>query len=298
MRQETTLYTKPPPGLLGRIGHFWPIRIVLYGASIAAAVMLVDRVAILLGSVLGDWWPTAAGRAALLIPAVHFVYRGMTRLLEDRSTFELSRRGAARETVAGTVFGAGCLTATVAVVAAFGYYRVESIGEWTVLLSAFGIAATSSYLKEILFRGVLFRVVEEALGTWFAFGVSIAFFGAAHLSNPSATLYGAAAIGIGAGLLLGAAYVVTRRLWLAIGIHFGWNFMQVGVFGPHVSGHSVESLLVSRLSGPEVLSGGALGVEGSLFAVLICVGLSALFLLKARRRGLIIPPFWRRQRSH
>ena len=298
MHQDTTLYTKPRPGFLGRIVHFWPIRIVLYGASIAAAVMLVDRVASLLGSVLGGWWPAAAGRAALLILAVHFVYRGMTRLLEDRSTFELSRKGAPQETAAGTVFGAVCLSITVAAVAAFGYYRVESIGEWTVLLPAFGIAATSSYLEEILFRGVLFRIVEEALGTWFAFGVSIAFFGAAHLSNPSATYYGAAAIGIEAGLLLGAAYVVTRKLWLPIGIHFGWNFMQAGVFGPHVSGVTVDSLLQSRLSGPELLSGGALGVEGSLFAVLVCVGLSALFLLKARRRGLIIPPFWRRKRSH
>ena len=78
----------------------------------------------------------------------------------------------------------------MAVVFVLGFYRVEGVGTWPVLLTAFGMAATSSYLEEILFRGVLFRVVEEALGTWFAFGISIAFFGAAHLSNPNATLYG------------------------------------------------------------------------------------------------------------
>ena len=119
----------------------------------------------------------------------------------------------------------------------------------------------------------------------------------AHLSNPQAKLYGAAAIGIEAGMLLGAAYVATRRLWLAIGIHFGWNFMQAGIFGPSLSGHEAGSMLQSRLSGPDLLSGGALGVEGSVFAVAVCLVMSALFLIKARRRGQIVRPFWRRKRT-
>lgn len=294
MHENTTARTKPRPGFVGRIAHFWPIRIVLYGASITGTMLLVNRASRGLAGLLGEWWPATPARVVLLIVAVHFAYRIMTRLLEDRAPAELSRRGAHRETAAGAVFGAGALTVTVAVVFVFGFYRVEGVGEWTVLLTAFGMAATSSYLEEILFRGVLFRVVEEALGTWFAFGISIAFFGAAHLSNPNATLYGAAVIGIEAGLLLGAAYVVTRRLWLAIGIHFGWNFMQAGVFGPHVSGVPVESLLQAELTGPAVVSGGDLGVEGSVFALLICLGLSAFFLTQAQRRKRIVPPFWRR----
>lgn len=294
MPENTPSHTKPRPGFVGRIAHFWPIRIVLYGASITGTMLLVNRATRGLAGLLGEWWPATAARVVLLIVAVHFAYRIMTRLLEDRAPAELSRRGAHRETAAGAVFGAGCLTVTVAVVFALGFYRVEGVGEWPVLLTAFGVAATSSYLEEILFRGVLFRVVEEALGTWFAFGISIAFFGAAHLSNPNATLYGAAVIGIEAGLLLGAAYVVTRRLWFAIGIHFGWNFMQAGVFGPHVSGVPVDSLLQAELTGSALVSGGDLGVEGSVFALLVCLALSALFLVQARRRKRIVPPFWRR----
>ena len=91
-----------------------------------------------------------------------------------------------------------------------------------------------------------------------ALGITVALFGLVHLGNPNSSLYGAAAIGIEAGVLLGAAYVLTRRLWLVIGIHFGWNFIQAGVFGPNVSGIRVESLLRSELSGPELLSGGSL----------------------------------------
>ena len=55
--------------------------------------------------------------------------------------------------------------------------------------------------------------------------------GLAHLDNPNATLYSAAAIGIEAGMLLGPAYVLTRRLWLALGLRFAWNFLQPGRAG-------------------------------------------------------------------
>ena len=123
--------------------------------------------------------------------------------------------------------------------------------------------------------------------------ITVAHFGLAHLGNPNATLYGAAAIGIEAGMLLGAAYVVARRLRLAVGGHFGWKFMQAGVFGPNLFGRQMGSLLESRLSGPDLLSGGALGVEGSVFAIAVCLAASLFFLKRAQREGGFIGPFWR-----
>ena len=294
MHGVVTAYRRPPEGFFGRIAYFPPIRLVLFAAGIAGTLWLLRWVTGAVAGALGSWWPSGVANMVLAILAVHFAYRGLTQLLEQRPAEELSRRGAAPEIGAGALVGAVCLTLTVALVFAVGYYRIEAVGAWTALLTAFGIAATSSYIEEIVFRGVLFRIVEEWLGTWFAFAISVGFFGAAHLSNPNATLYGALVIGVEAGVLLGAAFVVTRRLWLAIGIHFGWNFMQAGVFGPNLSGHEVGSLLESRLSGPDVLSGGNLGVEGSVFAVLVCGGVSALLLMKAARRGLFVRPFWRR----
>ena len=297
MDRTATTYGRRPPGLLARIAFFPPIRIILFGSAVGGALWL-ERIGLGgLSQLLGGGWAITSARVVISILAVHWAYRGMTRLVEDRSARELALDAAPRETGAGIVVGAACLSLTVAIIAGLGYYHVESVGAWTALLTAFGIAATSGYIEEILFRGVLFRIAEEWLGTWFAFAISVGFFGLAHLSNPNATLYGAAAIGLEAGVLLGAAYILTRRLWLAIGIHFGWNFMQAGVFGPNLSGHEVGSLLQSRLSGPDLLSGGALGVEGSLFAVVVCGALSAWFLMQARRRGRVVPPFWRRNRT-
>ena len=297
MQGATTAYRKPPEGFFGRIAYFPPIRLVLFAAGISGTLWLLRRLTGGIAGALGPGWASSAANVVLSILAIHFAYRGITRLLERRSADELGPRGAVREAAAGALAGAACLTLTVALVFALGYYRIEGVAAWTALLTAFGIAAASSYLEEVIFRGVLFRIVEEGLGTWLALAVTVAVFGLAHLGNPNATLYGALIIGVDAGVLLGAAFVLTRRLWLAIGIHFGWNFMQAGVFGPSLSGHEVESLLESRLSGPDLLSGGALGVEGSVFAVLVCGALSALLLMKARRRGLFVPPFWRRKRT-
>ena len=100
------------------------------------------------------------------------------------------------------------------------------------------------------------------------------------------------AIILEAGVLLGAAYVLTRRLWMAIGIHFAWNFTQAGLFGVNVSGVSLGGLLESMLSGPDLISGGSFGVEASLFTVALGLALGVFFLVLAHRRGNFIAPFW------
>ncbi len=282
-------------GWLDRLIRSPLIRLLLFGGGIVALLLLLQWLSGVLAQGLGVGWLSGLINVVLAILAVHFAYRGITRLLERRSATELSLAGAPRETGAGVLIGVGLLTVTVGLIAVIGYYQVEGIGSWAALATALGIAATSGYTEEVLFRGVIFRIVEEWLGTWLALAISVVLFGLSHLANPNATLYGAAAIGIEGGMLLGVAYLLTRRLWLPIGIHFGWNFVQAGVFGPNLSGHEVESLLQSRLSGPELLSGGALGVEGSLFTLTLCLLVSFVLLDRARRRDRFIRPFWSRR---
>jgi hypothetical protein len=71
-------------------------------------------------------------------------------------------------------------------------------------------------------------------------------------------------------LLLGAAYLLTRRLWLAMGIHSGWNFTQGWIFSVPVSGGKApEGLLLTTRHGPEWLTGGAFGLEASAVAMVV-----------------------------
>lgn len=182
---------------------------------------------------------------------------------------------------------------------AIGFYRVEAVNAWTVLVPAFAVALQAAWVEELLFRGLLLRILDEGLGTWPALAISTAFFGVVHLGPPGATLYTALAISLEAGLLLGAAYVLTRRLWLPIGIHFAWNFMQAGVFGGTrpAAARGVQSLLEAETSGPDLLSGGGSGLDGSVFAVTLCLAVTAVLLVLAHRRGRFEPPFWRRWRA-
>jgi hypothetical protein len=97
-------------------------------------------------------------------------------------------------------------------------------------------------------------------------------FGALHLANPNATLVSAACIAIEAGLLLGAAYIYSRNLWLPIAIHFAWNFLQSGIFGAITSGNdSTTSLLTTQITGPKLITGGRFGPEGTVQATIFCL---------------------------
>ncbi len=156
---------KPRKGWLRRAAHFPVIRILLFTAGISASLHLVRLAHDGLGPVLGEGWPSSAANLTLQILAVHVVYCGIVRLLEQRRAEELALSGAVRETGAGVLVGGGCLTVTVGLIAALGYYQVEEIGAWSALAAAFHMAAGSSYIEEVIFRGVIFRVTEEALGT-------------------------------------------------------------------------------------------------------------------------------------
>lgn len=111
-------------------------------------------------------------------------------------------------------------------------------------------------------------------------------FGLLHLGNPHSSLLGAIGIALQAGLLFGAAYLLTRRLWMAIGIHAAWNFMQTAIFGLNVSGMPTEpGILVAHVRGPEWLSGGAVGIEGSIVTIVLGLIISLIMLRAASTKN-------------
>jgi uncharacterized protein len=229
--------------------------------------------------------PVGVVLAALVLLA----YVKAVRLIERRDVAELARDGAAADLRRGTLIGIGLFAVSIGIIAMFGGYRAGwgSIG---VMITSFGLMCAVAAAEELIFRGVLFRIVEEMAGTWGALIVSALIFGALHLVNPDATVWGALAIAIEAGLMFGAAYAATRTLWLPIGMHLGWNFAEGGIFGVTVSGsHGTPGLLKGTMSGSAVLTGGSFGPEASLVAILICGIPTVLFLRLAARRGRIHP---------
>lgn len=145
--------------------------------------------------------------------------------------------------------------------------------------------------EEAAFRAGFFNVLEDSWGSWAALIVSSSLFGLGHLLNAHATLQGALAIIVEAGILLGAAYLLSRRLWFVVGLHWGWNFLEGPIAGSVVSGSGGHGngLLVSTLSGPTWLTGGVFGPEAGLPAALVGGSLGVYFLIRAGKLGRFRP---------
>ncbi|MFJ7996547.1 lysostaphin resistance A-like protein [Streptomyces sp. NPDC096310] len=242
----------------------------------------------------GKPWLTFAVGVVVSVLAV-LVYGWVVRATERRPSTEVARKGAGAALGRGVLIGAAMFGAVIANIAFLGGYEVHGLGSVTGAVGLFGFMAAAAVTEELLFRGVLFRLVEERTGTWIALVLTGALFGLMHLFNPHATLWGAIAITIEAGGMLAAAYAATRNLWVPIGVHFGWNFAAGGIFSTEVSGNGTpQGLLDTTMSGSTLLTGGAFGPEGSLYSVVFGVLLTAVFLWLAHRRGHLVP---RRRRA-
>ena len=226
-----------------------------------------------------DWvnWIIAIAVSAAMIA----LYAVFVQWFEKHPARDIPRAKLVGDTAKGLAVGAGFMAAVVLVMMAFGLYRITGAGTDRPLsiISAFFLFLYVGVGEEILFRGVLFRWIDEKWGFVAALTVSALLFGAMHYGQPGATWWSSLAIAIEAGLLLGAAYKYSGTLWLPIGIHWAWNFVQGNVFGFQVSGGDAgPSLLQAPVNGPDCLTGGAFGAEASIITVILGLGLSVWYL--------------------
>lgn len=241
--------------------------------------------------VVAGWLQFALRAVPALLAYLVLVYG-----IERRRPAELALRRVAPDGLAGIVGGTALFSAVVGALWLLGSYHVTGFNAQAAWLPALLTAGLGAGIgEEIMFRGVLFRIVEEGLGTWAALVVSALFFGAVHISNPGATLWSSAAIAIEAGLLFGMLYHLTRSLPLCMGVHAAWNFAQGTIYGIPVSGMAVDGWLVSSRSGPDWLSGGVFGAEASVVALTLCTLCTVALFAVARRRSSIVAPSWRRR---
>lgn len=130
--------------------------------------------------------------------------------------------------------------------------------------------------EELLFRGYPFQKLH-ARNRWFAIGFVALVFAALHAGNEAATPLGLVNIFLG-GVLLGLAWERYRRLWFPIGLHLAWNLTTGPILGHEVSGYeAIATVFVEQGTGPEWLTGGDFGIEGS--AIMTALEAVAIALL-------------------
>lgn len=267
----------PVPGFFARLFAHPAVRVVL---GILATVLPITLTMILAEQLvpkpLRVVWPMLLA-TALSVAA----YRWFVISVEKRQPSELSLRGAARETGIGVALGAALGLTVAGVLAAAGAFVItgtsDSLG---FLLKSLPEQVMVACFEEIMFRAVVFRIVEQRWGTRAALVASMLLFGLAHLSNDNVSLL-AIVMTCVASLAFSACYMKTRRVWLPIGVHFAWNSTYDGLFALPMSGHAARGWLQVSMSGPEWLTGGGYGVEASV-VTLVVWGAVAVLMLRQR----------------
>jgi hypothetical protein len=218
--------------------------------------------------------------------------------VEKRAVSELAFKGVLKEYGSGFVLGGLMVCLSVAGIAALGGVRTLDVAPSAgILFLPLLMHITVGLIEEMTMRGIFFRVLQESVGSWLALLASGLVFGALHLVNDNISALAIANITV-AGVFFAAAFLLTGRLWLCAALHAGWNFFQDGIFSLAVSGHEVKAgLLVTELDGPDWLTGGAFGIEGSAVDLVFVVLASAAMLLLAQRRGRIVQPAWARSKG-
>ena len=208
---------------------------------------------------------------------------------EKREITELKLAAFGKNAGIGLATGAAIQVLVIFVLFLSGGYMITSVNPIDYVIPGLAIAISSAAFEEILFRGIIFRLLEEKTGSIVALFISALIFGALHLFNENSTIFSAVSVAVEAGILLAAAYIYARNLWLPIFLHFGWNFVESGIFGVANSGNVVTtSLFTSKLTGPEFLTGGGFGPENSIQAVVFGLIAALIFLSAAKRQNKFI----------
>jgi uncharacterized protein len=185
-------------------------------------------------------------------------------------------------------FTQGCVLGAILALIYFvptylGFFKVEIPASYHVLnnlLIAMAYSLTAGFIEEIIFRGIIFGLSEPVLGTGIALAMQAALFGLAHLARPDVQWADVAEM-MCAGLLFGAAYVVTRTLWLSIGMHFAFDWLVMLQPG------AIEAM--DKKSIPYTAT------EMILLTLFACLEIAIAWrmLKQAREQGKWVAPVWK-----
>lgn len=224
---------------------------------------------------------------------VIFAYIYFFKKYEKRTITEFSNKGIAKYIIAGVIIGVLLQCLTILIIIINGSFEIVSVNPISDMIIPFTVAFSVAIFEEILIRGIIFRILEEKLGSYISLLITAIIFGALHLANPNSTGFSGLCVGIEAGFLMGAAYIYARNLWFPIAIHFAWNFMQSGIFGAITSGNEkTSSLLTTKITGSQLFTGGAFGPEGTIQAIIFCSLASIALLILSGNK--IISPSWKK----
>jgi uncharacterized protein len=224
---------------------------------------------------------------AALVCAIYIL---LYRRYENRPVTELSARNLPQNLLAGILIGASLAGAIVFIQFLAHDLNILSTHHFLPLLPNLWNTFVNSIVAEVLIVGILFRLTEDWLGTYPALILLFILFFVLHITAPGATILNATCVALHAALLCPTVYIYTRSLWTSISLHFAWDFSFAALYGASINGNTMgNSLMTTSTTGPNWLTGGYFGPQGSLQAGLLCL-LFGIFLLKLSKKHRLIDP--------
>jgi membrane protease YdiL (CAAX protease family) len=141
--------------------------------------------------------------------------------------------------------------------------------------------------EELSFRGYLQFTVGSGISFWPAAFILAILFGLIHGSNPGEAKLGMIMAG-SFGFVAAFALWRTGNIWFPIGMHASWDWGETYFYGTADSGIPAQGhFLNSSFHGPDWLTGGTVGPEGSwlVFAVLIIWAIAIHFMFPAKDKA-------------
>jgi membrane protease YdiL (CAAX protease family) len=298
MMENTSPAATKPGGLRGiligakGLGPVWGvvIFIVILVASVLALELAVIDMIRTHKSAFDTTGPAFAATFEGCLAIIAAVTTLIVTWVEPRAlvTLGFGRKNALSRLMQGLVIGALAMAALIGLLDLCGAIEIGRPGlkggdmwrygaQWGaafLLVGVFEELTFRGYLQQTLARGLNFRWSALILG---------GFFTLAHAFNK-----GESPIGLGmvfvAGLVLSYSIWRTGTMWWAIGFHAAWDWMQSFTFGVADSGYpAVDALMTSKPAGPDWLSGGTTGPEGSVLTLLVLALVALVIHLTVRK---------------
>ncbi len=224
-------------------------------------------------------------RRVVIFAVTVLAYAAFVRLFERRSPTELAPRW--RWTLVAGLAGAASIGVTILALFTTRHFEVVSVRAPGPAFGVLGVLAIAAFIEEVTFRGILFRILEESVGTKPALFASAVVFAVAHGANSGAGWLTFVVVTL-AGLMWAEVYILSRNLWVTAAHHLCWN-AAIFAIGLPLSGETdvrAVAPLQSVAHGSTLWTGGVFGPEDSLVNVVvmtvICLGLWRI----ARRRSV------------
>ena len=288
-----------PAGRAGKVIQFPLVRIIIASLFLGPVFLLnkVFRIVVTTSAPADMRTYFAYAEAIVFFIVFLAAYSLYAKHIEKRKAFEVSLKLSWKEFGKGFFISMVLVGAVVALLAVIGSYMIAGWNpDKKVVIDLFIKFMIGALIEEIIFRLIIFRLTEELLGTWIALIIQAVLFGFAHMANDNSTLFTSFSVIIVGGIIYTGAFIYTRRIWLALGLHAGWNYFQSGIFGMPNSGTAYKGLIFPDIQGKEWITGGSWGIEASYIAILVVLIAGVYFIIKAKNANQVVLPVWVRKR--